>query len=104
VRLEALDAPPPDFGSPRGAFERALAHEREVTAMIDALYALAVGRDDYASQVFLQWFVQEQVEEEKQAVELVGVLTTIGEDPASLFVLDRELGARRPASEETAKG
>jgi ferritin len=96
VRLEGLDAPPAAFGSPREAFERALEHEREVTSMIDALYALAVRHDDYASQVFLQWFVQEQVEEEKQAAELVQMLSTLGDDPASLLMLDRELRGRAP--------
>ncbi|HZD18674.1 MAG TPA: ferritin [Actinomycetota bacterium] len=95
VALEAIEAPPEDFGSPLGAFERALAHERDVTGMIDALYATAVKETDYASQVFLQWFVQEQVEEEKQASEIVQVLSSLGDQPAGLLMLDRELGARR---------
>jgi ferritin len=63
--------------------------------MIDALYATAVKETDYASQVFLQWFVQEQVEEEKQASEIVQVLSSLGDQPAGLLMLDRELGARR---------
>jgi ferritin len=95
VTLGAIEAPPGDFGSALGAFERALAHEREVTTMIDSLYGMAVGQADYASQVFLQWFVEEQVEEEKQATEAVQALTAVGADPASLLMLDRELGARR---------
>lgn len=96
VTLRAIDAPPGGFGSPLEAFERALAHEREVTAMIDALYGMAVQQGDYASQVFLQWFVEEQVEEEKQATAIVQALSTLGGDPASTLMLDRELGARRP--------
>lgn len=95
VALGAIEAPPGDFGSALGAFERALAHEREITAKIDSLYGMAVGQADYASQVFLQWFVEEQVEEEKQATEVVHALTAVGADPASLLMLDRELGARR---------
>jgi ferritin len=96
VVLGAIDAPPSDPDSVLATFERALAHEREVTAMIDALFAMAVDERDYASQVFLQWFVQEQVEEEKQATELVQMLSTLGDDAASLLMLDRELRGRAP--------
>lgn len=95
VTIAALPAPPADFGSALGAFEQTLGHEREVTAMIDRLYAMAVQQADYASQVFLQWFVQEQVEEEKQATEQVQALSTVGGDAASLLMLDRELGSRQ---------
>jgi len=96
VTLEAIEGPPAEFGSPLGAFEQALEHERKVTGMIDALYGAAVQQADYASQVFLHWFVEEQVEEEKQATEIVQTLSSLGGDPASLLMLDRELGARRP--------
>jgi len=96
VKLGAIDAPPHGFASPLEAFERTLAHEREVTALIDGLYRMAVERGDYASQVFLQWFVEEQVEEEKQTGDVVQALSTLGGDPASTLMLDRELGARRP--------
>ena len=89
-------APPADFGSALGAFERALVQEREVTGMIDDLFATAVEQRDYASQVFLQWFVEEQVEEEKQASDAVQSLAAIGGAPASLLLLDRELGSRSP--------
>jgi ferritin len=96
VVLAGVDAPPSDFDSVLAAFEGALAHEREVTRMIDAIYATSVEERDYASQVFLQWFVQEQVEEEKQAGELVQMLSTLGDDAASLLMLDRELRGRAP--------
>lgn len=96
VTLGAIEAPPKDFGSALEAFEQSLEHERKVTGMIDALYGAAVQQADYASQVFLQWFVEEQVEEEKQATEIVQTLSSLGGDPASLLMLDRELGARRP--------
>ncbi|MGH2637061.1 MAG: ferritin [Actinomycetota bacterium] len=104
VRIEALEAPPDDFGSPLGALEGTLEHERTVTGMIDALFGEAVRQGDYASQVFLQWFVQEQVEEEKQAADLVRMLSTVGSDPVSLLMLDRELGARSPRAEGAASG
>jgi len=98
--LTGLDAPPTEFGGPLGAFEKALTHEMNVTQMIDGLYGMAVQHGDYASQVFLQWFVTEQVEEEKQATEIVQTLKAIGTEPATLMMFDRELGARR--SEEGA--
>ena len=94
VTLGSIDAPPTDFGSPLEAFQQALTHEMGVSQMIDGLYGMAMSHGDYASQVFLQWFVTEQVEEEKQATEIVQVLSTIGAEPAPLLMLDRELGAR----------
>ena len=100
VSLGAIEAPPTDFGSVLGAFERALQAERDVSAAIDRLYAMAVAQGDYAAQAFLQWFVTEQVEEEKQADEMVQTLSAIGNDPATLFIVDRELGARRPEGGE----
>ncbi len=66
-----------------------------VTAGINSLYGAAVGEADYAAQAFLQWFVQEQVEEEKQAGDVVEMLAVAGDAPASLFMLDRELGSRQ---------
>ena len=96
VTLGAIEAPPTDFGSVLGAFERALLAERDVSAAIDRLYAMAVAQGDYASQAFLQWFVAEQVEEEKQTDDLVQILTMIGADPTAVFMLDRELGTSQP--------
>lgn len=100
VSLGAIEAPATDFGSVLGAFERALQAERDVSAAIDRLYAMAVAQGDYAAQAFLQWFVTEQVEEEKQADEMVQTLSAIGNDPATLFIVDRELGARRREGDE----
>ena len=100
VSLGAIEAPATDFGSVLGAFERALQAERDVSAAIDRLYAMAVTQGDYAAQAFLQWFVTEQVEEEKQADEMVQTLSAIGNDPATLFIVDRELGARRHEGDE----
>jgi ferritin len=91
VMLTGMDAPAMDFGSPQGAFEQALAHE------IDGLYGMAIQHGDYASQVFLQWFVTEQVEEERTATQIVQTLKNLGNDPASVLILDRELGARQAA-------
>lgn len=95
VRLTGIEAPAEDFGSPLGAFEQALTHEMNVTQMIDGLYGMAQQHGDYASQVFLNWFVTEQVEEERTTSEIVQTLKALGGEPASLLMLDRELGARK---------
>ena len=94
VALQAVDAPLGEFGSPLEVFEKALEHERKVTAMINDLYGLAIRENDYASQTFLQWFVTEQVEEEKNAGDVVETLRMIGDKSEALFLLDRELGQR----------
>lgn len=99
VELRAIDQPRVEFGSPLEVFEGALEHERKVTAMIHDLYALAMEEKDYASQTFLQWFVTEQVEEEKNAGDVVETLRMVGGSKEALFLLDRELGQRQSGEE-----
>jgi ferritin len=94
VQLRAIEEPPYAFRSPLDTFEQALEHEKEITARIHDLYELAVRENDYPAQVFLNWFVTEQVEEEKSATEIVERLRMAGEDGAALFLLDSELGNR----------
>lgn len=95
VVLQAIEEPVVEFGSPLEVFERALEHEQKVTAMINDLYGLSVRENDYASQAFLQWFVTEQVEEEKNAGDVVETLKMVGDKSEALFLLDRELGRHR---------
>jgi len=99
VMLQALGQPPVEFESPLDAFEKTLAHERKITGHIDDLYALAVEEKDYPSQILLQWFVSEQVEEEKTAGDIVDMLKRIGDSYQALIMLDRELGQRLPPVE-----
>ena len=66
VRLGSIDEPPSEFGKPLPVFEAALAHEREVSDLIHRLYDLAVQKHDHATQLELQWFITEQMEEEKR--------------------------------------
>jgi ferritin len=94
VVLQAIEQPLAKFGSPVDVFQQALEHERKVTGSIHRLYALAAKENDYATQVMLQWFVEEQVEEERTASDIVEQLKRIGDEPAALFMLDKELGAR----------
>jgi ferritin len=106
VQLHPIDRPPADFATPREVFDQAHRHEKEVTASINRLYGLAVDERDFAGRVFLDWFVQEQVEEEKTSGLLAEQLRMVGEDRPGLLMLDRELGQRRsggvelPASSE----
>ncbi len=94
VVLEAIDQPPAEFGSPVDIFQMALGHEQKVTGMINGIYDLAVKEDDYPTQIEMQWFITEQVEEEKSAGAVVEVLKMIGDNGPSLVIADRELGAR----------
>lgn len=102
VELRAIEGPVVEFGSPLEVFERALEHEQKVTAMINDLYALAIEENDYASQTFLQWFVTEQIEEEKNAGDVVETLKMVGDRSEALFLLDRELGQRRTEEQQPA--
>src|ERR671933_1532908 len=94
VQLLPIDQPPSAFRSPLDTFEQALEHEKEITSRIHRLYELSVRENDYPAQVFLNWFITEQVEEEKAATEIVERLRMAGEDGAALLLLDKELGER----------
>jgi ferritin len=97
VHLQALAAPRSGFANPLEAFEVALEHERRVSASIHGLYAMAMSENDYASLPLLQWFVNEQVEEEDMVGRIVERLRKVGADNTGLMMLDRELAARPAA-------
>lgn len=94
IVLQAIDQPPSEFAGPTALFEATLEHEQKVTGLIHKLYDMAVEDKDYASQAFLQWFVTEQVEEEKNATQILDMLKMAGEKGTALFMIDRQLGAR----------
>ena len=100
VDLLAIDKPRADFKSPLDAFEAALEAEKHNTEQINKVYELAVAEKDYPAQVFLNFFIEEQVEEEKSAQTLVDTLKQVGDSTSGLLLLDRELGQR--GSEGTA--
>jgi ferritin len=97
VKLGAVEAPGVGWKSVLEVFKAVQAHERKVSQSIDALHAIAVTQKDTATQVFLQWFVSEQVEEEATAAEIVDKLTLIGDKPATILYLDKEYGKRGKA-------
>jgi ferritin len=94
VTLQKIDPPPTKWASPFNAFENAYKHEQKVTGLINDLVNLAVGERDHATNIFLQWFVTEQVEEEASADEVVQKLKLVGDDSGGLFMLDGEMGQR----------
>ncbi len=94
VVLQAIEQPVVEFGSPVEVFEQALEQEQKVTAQINELYGLVLSENDYASQAFLQWFLTEQVEEEKNVGDVLETLKMIGDEGETLFLFDRELGNR----------
>lgn len=94
VQLPAINAPPSDFGTPLEIFQKALGHEEEVTRLIHELYDLCVDQHDHATQLELNWFITEQVEEEASVGTIVDQLEMAGDNEAAVLMLDRELGAR----------
>jgi ferritin len=99
VTLKAIDQPPSSWQSNLEAFEQVLAHEQKVTKNIHDLYELALKEKDYPSQVMLQWFIEEQVEEEKNATEIIEKLKLIDAHGTAVLMLDHEL-SKREAEEE----
>ena len=104
VELQQLGRPPADFATPREVFEQAHKHEQQVTASINKVYGLAVDERDFASTAFLDWFVREQVEEEKTSGLLAEQFRMVGEDRPGLLMLDRELGQRKSGQDEGTGG
>lgn len=94
VELEAFDKPKTEFKNISQLFTLVLEHEQKISASITTLYELSLKANDYPSQIMLQWFLTEQVEEEKNANEIVDLLKKVGDSPVSLMMFDRQLGAR----------
>lgn len=94
VALKAIGEPPLEFGTPLEAFEKALAHEQHITAAITALYELSLEEKDYPAQLELQWFIDEQVEEEENTGRAVDLLKMAGDNKGALLMLDREMAKR----------
>jgi ferritin len=94
VVLKPIEGPPTEWDTPLAAFEAVLEHEQKVTGLINDLVELALAEHDHATNIFLQWFVTEQVEEEDSANDVIQQIKMIGEAEGGLFMLDRELGQR----------
>jgi len=94
VELDAIEKPDSGFDDPIKVFEQVLEHEKYITSRIHLLYNLAVEKNDYPTQMFLQWFVNEQVEEEANATAILEMLKIGGAKGNALLMIDRQLAAR----------
>lgn len=103
VVFGAIEKPRADFSSEKDVFEKSLAHEREVTELINKLYSMAQSTHDNALLAFLQWFITEQVEEEKNASTILAKLDLIKNNSMGILMLDRELAERSPVDASSTK-
>ncbi len=94
VHLKTIEEPPRDFASPLDMFEKTLQHEQFVTRSINNLMDTAISEKDHATQIFLQWFVTEQVEEEENDNEIISQLKRVEGHPHGLMMIDRDLAQR----------
>lgn len=97
VVLEQIDKPKTEWTGALEAFEEALDHERLITKKINELLDLAIKENDHAAAAFLQWFINEQVEEEAAAQAIVAKLGLIKDNSMGLLMIDQQLGQRVPA-------
>jgi ferritin len=98
LELAGIDAPPTDFGSIVQTFERILEHEKGITTRINALFELSRAERDWASEIALQWYVTEQVEEESNVGQIVDQLKAVGEQGSGIWFLDSQMGKRQPGA------
>jgi len=104
VLLTAIDGPQTEWPSALAVFEESLHHEQKVTGLINKLVDLAIQESDHATQSFLKWFLDEQVEEEANVDNVIQDLKRIGESGQGLFLLDRELAGRAGTGGEAEAG
>lgn len=95
VKLLQIDQPPHEWNTPLDMYKNALDHEKYVTGLINNLVTIANEDRDYATLSFLQWFIDEQVEEESTDEAIIAELEMIGQSKGSLMYLDRKLGKRK---------
>ncbi len=98
VELGALEKPQSIYKDVEDLFEHVLHHERKVTGRINAIYELALKEKDYPTQVEMEWFITEQVEEEKNVSDILKQIKWVKSNPMGLFMLDQQLGQRQAAN------
>lgn len=94
LELGDVNAPPSDFGTVTHVFEKILKHEKSITVKIGALFELSRAEKDYASEITLQWYVTEQVEEEANVGRILDQLKAVGEQGGGIWYLDSKMGKR----------
>ena len=94
VKLVGIAPPPTEFGSPLDMFEKTLKHEKFITKCINDIVNLTIKEKDHATNIFLQWFITEQIEEEANDNEVISKLKLAGKESNGLFMIDKELATR----------
>jgi ferritin len=94
LELRPIAAPPKEFGTITELFAKILDHEREITGTISGLFELSRAEKDYASEITLQWYVTEQVEEEASVGQILDQLRAVGEQGGGIWYLDSKMGKR----------
>jgi ferritin len=94
IVLQGIPQPPAEFASPTAVFEMSYEHEQKVTALINGIADQAEKVNDHPAKVFIQWFITEQVEEEKNASRILDLLKKIPPNSAGIYQLDHQLGKR----------
>ena len=94
LALAAIAAPPSEFGGITQVFEQILEHEKGITGRINALFELSRAEKDYASEIALQWYVTEQIEEESNVGQILDQLKAVGEQGGGIWYLDSKMGKR----------
>jgi ferritin len=95
LELTAIAAPPLDFGTVTQTFEKILEHEKSITGKINGLFELSRSERDYASEIALQWYVSEQIEEEANVGQILDQLKAVGEQGGGIWYLDSKMGKRQ---------
>jgi ferritin len=98
VKLKAIEGPPTEWANALAAFEHVAQHEAHVTSLINNLMDIAIETKDHASTSFLQWFIDEQVEEEANVSTIVDQLRLVGDNGVAIYMIDQQLGQRAPAT------
>lgn len=96
VKLAGIDGPQVEWETPLAVIEDTLAHEQKVSAMINDLMEITIAQKDHATQIFLQWFVTEQVEEEESVGMVLAKIKRVKDSAQGMYLLDQELGQRQP--------
>lgn len=104
VVLTAIDKPDSHWDSPVAVIQALCDHEAKVTGLINDLMDLAIEKRDHATQVFLQWFITEQVEEEASGADLLDKVKRVVDHPQGLYMLDKELSTRTFTPPQSASG
>ena len=102
VHLTQVDAPPSDIDGAVNMFELTLEHERGVTSSINDIVDYALSEKDHATNVFFQWFVTEQIEEEATVKDIIGRLRLFGDQGQALLLIDNELATLAKQMNQTA--